>query len=179
MVSDNLLHESPTPEIASTTPQTSFTQWELIPKDKLKEHMQFYNLVRREPTARHWAFDMMVTVLHSYSKLSGGLVPRNITDLDLFWKTGNIPTRNLHLLQSKPYIVTTESTSSSSSARCSLCCQDFLPHDLYYELPCGHRFHTTHDYKKNTDELKNHLRCNNDCPKCGTRVHFHDPIVMT
>lgn len=152
----------------------SFMEWERIPKERLNEHVKFYNSVRREQAAKHWAFDMMVAALQSYYQRSGGLVPRNIGDLDLFWKTGNIPTRNLHLLTPKQYSQLQTHSVTQFATRCALCCQNFSQQDQYYELPCGHRFHVTHDHKSNTDELKCHLRSNNDCPNCGTQVHLSE-----
>ena len=151
------------PEVLSSS---FLKEWETIPKDCLKTHLRFYETSRQNHSALHWGRDRMISTLHSFYCRSSGMVPQNVAELDFFWKTGNIPTRNLHLLQPIPHVQQTQDIDN----RCALCNVSFQKNDSIYLLPCGHRFHVSHDPNYHTDSLKTLLRNNNQCPSCSSRV---------
>lgn len=137
-----------------------------IPEDCLKEYIQFYKTARKDHRALHWSREIMIWTLHSFYCRSSGMVPLNVAELDIFWTTGNIPTRNLHRLQPQTFI----SHAKECYNRCGLCSTSFQNNELIYQLPCGDRFHITHDAICRTDNLKIILRNNNQCPSCCDRV---------
>ena len=153
-----------------TCPMPFTSQWDCIPQERLKDHLRFYKTTRKEHSAPHWTRDIMITTLHSFYCRSSGMYPNNVAELDFFWKTGNIPTRNLHLLQPQTF-VPTEQTKHN---RCALCTIPFVKDDMVYKLPCGDRFHVTHDSVSRTDTIKNLLRNDNQCPCCCARVVLSD-----
>lgn len=145
-------------------------QWDCIPEARLKDHLRFYKTTRKEHTAPHWTRDIMITTLHSFYCRSSGMVPLSVAELDFFWTTGNIPTRNLHLLQPQSFITSEQLRHN----RCALCTRPFVKDDMVYQLPCGDRFHVTHDPIYHTDNIKNLLRNDNQCPCCCARVVLSD-----
>lgn len=82
-------------------------RWETIPKDCLKEYFSFYETTRQNHTALHWSRDRMISTLHLFYCRSSGLTPQSVAELDLFWKTGNIPTQ-------KPTFIATNSPCISA-----------------------------------------------------------------
>ena len=148
----------------------SIPQLECIPKEQLKTHLRFYNATRKENTAPHWSRNTMITTLHSFYCRSSGMIPLNVDELDSFWKTGNIATRNLHRLQPQNFVPGTQCKDN----RCAMCTLPFSKDEMLYQLPCGDRFHVTHDPIYNTDNLKTLLRNDNKCPCCFVRVILPD-----
>lgn len=146
-------------------------QWANIPAQQLRDHISYCETVAQKAKTQHqqllWDMEVMVSLLHSFYCRSKGYTPSSIQELETYWKTGNIATRNLHTLLP-------QTSQTIAGTKCGLCQSPIQAHESHYELPCGDRFHAIHGCCDPTHDIKDTLRNNNQCPCCWTRILLPD-----